>query len=472
MNEITDLSAIIKRGRIEAIGNKVITPELSAKIGGAVGTYLGSKGICVVAREFNNNNRMLKRAFIGGLMSTGVNILNLHSAPIPVLQFSIRRFGAESGVYFGNGSATEGIVQIRFFDSSGIEYDKSNLESVNEYFKYNKIKRANPLNVGAISDIPHTQDIYKKAIPQFVNRELLRKKNLVVVVDCSYGPSSIVVPSILTELRNDCIAINAYENDQKANEMFPNLRSIKDVVNIVKASHADLGIVLDSDGSRALYIDETGTILTYEELMMFFLKYDKELSQAASGSTIIISRSSSKVLEQFSADINELKVLKSKNFPGQISRSLREERAIFGGADTYKFYFPRYGPFSDATFTTLKILEILATQNLPLSVLVRSFPRNIHAYKTIPISEKKIFSFISKLKNYIRKSVNKLDEDMDFQDLLIGVKIIVKKLGWVIISPSVLVNTIELTAEGIDPAKSEELISLATKIVEKAQKSK
>ena len=470
MSEITDLSTIIKRGRIQAIGNKVITPELAAKIGGAVGTYLGPNGIMVVAREFNNNNRMLKRAFISGLMSTGVNILNLHSAPVPVLQFSIRRFGAGSGVYFGNGSASEGIVQIRFFDSSGIEYDKSNLESINEYFKNNKIERATPLNVGAISDIPHTQDIYKKAIPQFINRKLLKSKNLVVVVDCSYGPSSIVVPSILTELQNDCIAINAYENDQKANEMFPNLRSIKDVVNIVKASHADLGIILDSDGSRALYIDETGTILTYEELMMFFLKYDKELSTAASGSTIIISKSSSKVLEQFAVDLNELKILKSKNYPGEISRALREERAILGGSDTYKFYFPKYGPFSDATFTTLKILEILATQDLPLSVLIRSFPRNLHAYKTIPISEENLYSFISKLKNYIGKKDIESDEKIDFQDLFIGIKIIVKNLGWVVISPSVHVNTIELTAEGLDPQKSEELITLATECVENCQK--
>jgi len=469
MSEITDLSTIIKRGRIQAIGNKVITPELSAKIGGAVGTFLGS-GIMVVAREFNNNNRMLKRGFISGLMSTGVNILNLHSAPVPVLQFCIRRFGAEAGVYFGNGSASEGIVQIRFFDSTGIEYDKSNLESVNEYFKNNKIKRANPLNVGAISDIPHTQDIYKKAIPQFIDRNLLKSKNLVVVVDCSYGPSSIVVPSILTELRNDCIAINAYENDQKANEMFPNLRSIKDVVNIVKASHADMGIVLDSDGSRALYIDETGTILTYEELMMFFLKYDKDLSSVSSGSTIIISRSSSKVLEQFAVDLKDLKIIKSKNYPGEISRALREERAILGGSDTYKFYFPKYGPFSDATFTTLKILEILATQELPLSVLIRSFPRNLHAYKTIPISEENLYPFISKLKDYIRKKDIESDEKIDFQDLLIGIKIIVKDMGWVIISPSVHVNTIELTAEGSNTQNSEELISLATECVENCQK--
>ena len=43
-------------------------------------------------------------------------------------------------------------------------------------------------------------------------------------------------------------------------------------------------------------------------------------------------------------------------------------------------------------------------------------------------------------------------------------------MGWVVISPSVHVNTIELTAEGFDPQKSEELISLATECVENCQK--
>ena len=62
-----------------------------------------------------------------------------------------------------------------------------------------------------------------------------------------------------------------------------------------------------------------------------------------------------------------------------------------------------------------------------------------------------------------------MKKDIDFEDLLIGIKIIVKDLGWVLISPSVHVNTIELTAEGLDPQKSEELISIATECVEKCQ---
>lgn len=461
MSEVKDLTEIINRGRIQAIGNEILTPELSAKIGAAFGTYLGSKGIAVVAREYSNNNRMLKRAFLGGLMSAGIDILNLHSAPAPVLQFCIRRFGASAGVYFSSVSTGKMQNQIRFYDSSGIEFDKSKLDSVNEYLKNNKIKRAKPLDVGAITDIPHTQDIYKKAIPQFVNRDLIFKKNLHVVVDCSYGPGSIVVPAILTSLKVDVIAINAYENDQKSAEMYPNLQSIKNVVNIVKASEADLGVILDTDGSRALYIDETGKILNFEELMMFFMKYEPSIIKNKD-QPIITTETASKIVGQYAHESQGFKLLKTRNFPGEISRAIREERGSFGGADTMKFYFPEYGPFSDATFTTIKILEILSKEDIPLSALIRSFPRTIHSYKTINTTMDKVTEFKEQLRKLIQ---NTITPDMDYQDIIMGMKIITKNLGWVSITPSMHNSAIELEAEGLDPSKSEILIQKAEKFI-------
>jgi phosphomannomutase len=460
MPEIKDLRQVFKRGRIRATGNHIITPELASKIGASHGSYLGAKGIIVVAREYNNINRMIKRAYIAGVMSAGVDILNLHSAPVPVLQFCIRRFGASGGVYMSSGSSLEGEVSIRLFDSSGIEFHVKNLDSVNDYFINNKIHRAKPLEVGSISDIPHTQDIYKKALPQFINRKIIGERDISVVVDCSYGPSSITFPSILSDLKVDVIAINSYESDRKASEVFPNLRSIKNALNIVKASKADLGVILDTDGSRAIYVDETGAILTFEELMMFFLQYDDTLKKVK-GATIVASSSSSRVLDQFSENAG-YKLIKSANYPGGISRSLREERATFAGADTYKFYFNQYGPFSDATFTTLKIMEILSIHKVPLSSLIRSFPRTIHSYKSILFEKEKIKDFNDNLKKLLR---NNEDESIDFQDILLGIKYLVKDCGWVLILPSIHSSAIELTAEGFDAENSEKLISIAENLI-------
>lgn len=458
--EITDLNQLIKRGRIRATANKVLTPEIAAKIGAAQGTFLGGKGILVIGREFNNNNRMLKRAYIGGVMSAGVDILNLHSAPVPVLQFCIRRFGASGGVYFSSGSSLEGETTIRFFDAGGVEYTQKNIESINEYFKTNKIRRADPLEVGSISDIPHTHDIYRKAIIQFVDRKLLASKNLRVVMDCSYGPSGIVSPGVLTDLKVDIIALNSYESDRKSNQIFPNLQSIKTCVNIVKASGADLGVVLDGDGSRSVFIDETGTVVSYEELMMMFIQYEESIKKQK-GNPIISSEYASKVLDDF-AQNKGYKLIKSSNFPGEISRLLREERACFGGSDTFKYYFPAFGPFSDATFTAIKILEIMASQNVPLSALVRAFPRTVHSYKTIPIPKDKISSVQYDLKKKFRTIT---DPNVDYQDILIGLKVTVKEKGFITIIPSILSDTVDLTAEGKSSQNAEELIALAEKFV-------
>jgi phosphomannomutase len=148
--------------------------------------------------------------------------------------------------------------------------------------------------------------------------------------------------------------------------------------------------------------------------------------------------------------------------PGEISRLLREERASFGGADTFKFYFPHYGPFSDSTFTTLKILEILAMQNVPLSALVRSFPRTVHAYKTIPLPKDKVKTFPDDLKRKLRLIT---DANLDYQDIILGVKIVLKDKGWITLIPSILSDTVDLTAEGKTPQNSEELIEYVDKII-------
>jgi mannose-1-phosphate guanylyltransferase/phosphomannomutase len=450
MLEITGLDQITARGRIRAMGNETLTPEIVARIGAAHGNYIGSKGILVIGREYNNNNRMLKRAYISGVMSAGVDVLNLHSSPVSVLQFCIRRFGASGGVYFSTGSSLEGEVTIRIFDSAGVEYNEKNIESINEFFKKDKLKRAKNLEIGSISDIPHTHDIYKKAIPQFVNKKLFTNKALRVVLDCSYGPAGITTPSILSELNIDVIAVNSYE--RRSADVFPNVQSIQSAVQIVRAANADLGVVLDSDGSRALYIDDTGAILSFEELMMLFITYDDYMKKAKN-TPIVFSKSSSKILGEFIKNKGYIPII-SNNYPGELSRSVREERASLGGSDTYKFYFPQYGPFSDATFTTMKILEILIANNVPLSALTRSFPRMIHAFKSIPVKKEDLGHIKSQIKEKFRES-----DDLDYQDIMLGIKVLYKDEGWVTIIPSLQSSTVDITAEAFgDPTNAEKIL--------------
>ncbi|MBN2154421.1 MAG: hypothetical protein JW776_00070 [Candidatus Lokiarchaeota archaeon] len=467
-----DLTEIIDKGRIIARANHILTPELAAKIGASHGTYLHNNGykVIVAGRDYFNNSRMLKRAYLSGVMSTGINILNLHFAPVPLLQFCIRRFGADGGVYLSSGHVYEGDTGIRFYDPSGVEFQVSQLHSINQIFKKNKIERVDPLSIGTLSDITQTFDVYKGAIPQFVNRKSISSANLKVVVDCSYGPTGDITPEILNSLNVQVIALNTYYRALD-DRLFPDLNSIRDTSAIIKAADADIGVIFDSDGSRLLVFDETGTLVDFEDLIMLIISNDDYILKNKE-SPIITTSCCSRIVDEYAENFN-YKLLRVVNLPGEISSHLRQERGVFGAADTFKFYFPIYGPFPDGTFTLLKLLEVLSNRDEPLSSLVRNFPKSIKVYRSINVDPDMLYNFRQIIKDELK------NENLLILDTLIGIKIIFQegvkenkyKASWVMIRPSLHRNSMIISSETPDPETSETLIKKIETILKSKIKS-
>jgi len=468
-----DLTEIIDKGRIIARANHILTPELAAKIGAAHGTYMHNNGykVLVAGRDYFNNSRMLKRAYLSGVMSTGINILNLHFAPVPLVQFCIRRFGADGGVYLSSGHIYEGDTGIRFYDPSGIEFQLINLQSINQIFKNNKIKRVDPHSIGTISDISQTFDVYKGAIPQLVDRQSISKANLKVVVDCSFGPTGDITPEILNSLNVSVIALNTYYRPLR-DRMIPDLDSIRDTSAIVKAADADLGVVFDSDGSRLLVFDETGTLIDFEDLIMLIISNDEYIMKNKDN-PIITTSCCSRIIDQYTTTFGYT-MRRVINLPGEISTKLKQERGVFGAADTFKFYFPIYGAFPDATFTLLKLLEILANKGEPLSSLVRNFPKMIKVYQSINVDKRTLINFRQIIKERLKS------ENLLILDTLIGVKIVFEEgtkekgmqASWVQIRPSLHRNSVIISSETPDPESSEQLIKKIENILKSAKKIK
>ena len=81
---------------ITGLCNREITPELATRIGAAYGAYLGEGTYVTTSRDAHMASRMIKRAFISGLLSTGVKVGDLRTAPIPVVRYEIGQ-GRRSG---------------------------------------------------------------------------------------------------------------------------------------------------------------------------------------------------------------------------------------------------------------------------------------------------------------------------------------------------------------------------------------
>ena len=417
---VQNLKELYKSGRIIGKANYVFTPELASSLGAIHGTMFKQNESIVMGRDFHNDCRMLKRGYTAGVMSTGVNLLNLSAIPYPLLQFTIRRFGASGGVYFSAGHLYSDEVGVRFVDAGGIELAPPEIQKIIDSYNNfpEKIRRVDPNEIGQITGIPQTDELYIKSLQQFVNKTKIKKAELKIVVDCSYGPSGKITPLLLNDVGVETIALNTHYK-QRSGSPVPSINTIRNCADIVKASNSHLGVCFDVDGSRILILDESGLEVNFEDLLMLFVTYDERISSSKS-SSIIITSTVSTTVKDFIVE-NGFPLKEVENYPGEISRQIREERACFAAADTLKFYFPEFAPFSDGNFILLKILEIMTQQNDLLSSLTKGFPKGVKKSKSIPVSQKVIDNFHNKLIKIVEENGYK------YHDIINELKVIDEK---------------------------------------------
>jgi phosphomannomutase len=461
---VENLNDLNKNGRIIGRANHIFTPEISTVIGSIHGSMFNENETIVIGRDYHNDSRMLKRGYTSGVMSTGVNILNLSDCTYPLLQFTIRRFGASGGVYFSGGHLYSEDVGVRFVDAGGIEFSPTEIsrliEAYNNYPK--KVRRVEPSKIGQITAIPQTQDVYIKSLEQFVNAKEIKTAALKIVIDCSYGPTGKITPLLLNDIGIEVIALNTHYRE-RSKVPVPSINTIRNTADIVKASNSHLGVCFDVDGSRILILDENGLEVSYEDLLMLFITFNKKIQQSKS-SSIITTPSISPIVKLFIEE-SGFPVVQVENYPGEISRKIRDLRACFAAADTLKFYFPNFGPYSDGNFILLKVIEIMANQKDLISSIIKGFPKGIKINKTIAISEDKIDNIHNHLIEYTE------EQGFRYQDIINEIKIIDEGV-YTIIKVDLYRNALLLSSESEDKNIAKKMIDDITKTIEKFEKNK
>lgn len=456
---VKNLKELNKHGRIIGRANFVFTPEIAASIGCIHGSMFKQNESIVMGRDYHNDSRMLKRGYTSGCMSTGVNLLNLSDCTYPLLQFTIRRFGAIGGIYFSGGHLYSEDVGVRFVDAGGIELTHVEIQKIFDAFNNypEQIRRVEPNEIGQITAIPQTEEIYIKSLQQFVHKKKIRNADLKIVVDCSYGPSGKITPLLLNDIGVEVIALNTHYRQRSINPV-PNIHTIRNCADIVKASNSHLGVCFDIDGSRILVIDESGLEVNFEDLLMLFISYDERISKLKTNTIITtptISTTAKDFIKECGYPLKEV-----ENYPGEISSQIREERACFAAADTLKFYFPEFAPFSDGNFILLKLLEIMTIQDDLLSSLTRGFPKGIKANKSLTVSQDVIETFHNKLRKIVEENGFK------YHDIINELKIIDENNNvFTQVKVSLYRNAILLSAESDDVKAAKNMISELEEII-------
>ncbi|MFX1506359.1 MAG: hypothetical protein ACFFDC_09615 [Promethearchaeota archaeon] len=450
----TEKESYVKWGRIMAFSNTELTPELAALLGGATGTLLDQNTVVMVGRDYRRDSRMLKRAFSGGLMASGIELIDLHAVPTSVLQFSVRRFGADAGVMFTRSHNLAGMVSIKLFDSTGIEFDRNKTEKVVEIAKSRSFRRVSPTEVGWIS-IADAMKIYDRALASFFTKDkgTMEEAKLRVVIDCACGPISLIMPDLLSEFGCEVITLNAH---RPRNPLFlPNPQSLLRLKETVQTIGADLGIALDAEARHAIIIDSQGRIRTAEETASVNLhsRYDPDPH-----ATVVVG---STVHPSVYSHLEKNIVFSGHGEPGALARNVLDNRAIYGFNDTGLFILPVFAPGSDGIVASLTVLTQMAREQVKSTDLYRRhqiFPQRI-AEITFPVN---------KMLDFFTSTLNHPPQGYFAIDTFVGIKLITEKKEWIHFHLATELNTLQI--EIFDPKTNSErqgeLVEIARNLVE------
>ena len=144
-------SRIFDRDGVQGLINVDLTPEVALRLGIALGSALKRGARIVTSREASAACRMVKRALITGVLSTGVDIADLRVLPSAINRHLLKAENFEGGVHIGVNPADPEVVAIQFYERPGIQITAALQKEIEKNFSRHEARRVSAADVGTIS---------------------------------------------------------------------------------------------------------------------------------------------------------------------------------------------------------------------------------------------------------------------------------------------------------------------------------
>ena len=429
---------------VAGLSNVDVTPELATRVAMAYATTLKKDATVITSRDSSRSSRMLKRAAMAGLNAAGVNVRDLEVASVPVTRFAARSPDADGAITIRLLESDPQSVVIRFFDTNGADITEAGQRKIERLFLREDFRRVFPGEIGDIGFPPRHLEHYSAAIEATVDVERISRAGFKVVLDYAYGATSFVMPNVLARLNADVLAVNPFASTSGAMDWKRDEHAAY-VARLVRASGAHLGAVIDPDGEHLTLIDDTGRVLDdVQSLLAFVSLMSGTLGEGASIALPLVATMRAEELAQE----HGVEVVRTKLSNAALMAAAAKRGVAFAGNTDGGFILPAFLPAFDAAAALVKLLELLAGDDVALSKVVGSLPAVHISHETVVTPWEQ--------KGAVMRSLVELSKDRQV-DLVDGVRVHHGD-GWALALPDPEEPVTHVWAEALDDSAARRLV--------------
>ncbi len=360
---------------VTGLANIEISPEFAAKLGAAYGASLPKGSFVSTSRDAHKTSRMINRAVMTGILSTGVNVHDYGVTPMPVCRLLARSGNEVGGIHTRRSPFDPLLLDLKFFDTKGLDLHPSMEKTVERLFFKEDFRRMSMEETGEMVFPIHGLEFYQNGFMSAIDAEAISRAKFKIVLDYSYGSSSRIFPAILGKLNCEVVALNANIDGTKTTKTAEEFdKALKQLSTIVRSIGADMGFLLDAGGEKIFLVDDAGEVLdgdtTLNIITLLTLKSTKgEGKTGALAVPVTASRAIDLMAKTYGFGVH-----RTKSSARGLMEAASEEGVFFVGEPTGGFIFPEFQPSFDGMYAIVKALELLAKDGTRLHKLLREVP--------------------------------------------------------------------------------------------------
>ncbi|MEZ5558502.1 MAG: phosphomannomutase/phosphoglucomutase [Pseudomonadales bacterium] len=350
---------------IRGITSRNLTEDVVYWIGRAFAAEARAleQGRVAVGRDGRHSSLPLRDALVRGLTDGGVDVLDVGQVPTPLLYFATHSLDTGTGIMItGSHNPPEynGLKMVL----AGETLAEDRIQALRRRNETNDLSEGE----GDIEQVDLNDHYLDRILDDVVVAQPLK-----IVVDCGNGVAGAIAPQLIEQL--GCEVVKLYCD---VDGDFPNHHpdpadpaNLEDLITVVKAEKADLGLAFDGDGDRLGVVTGSGEIVWPDKLLMLFAQ---DIVGRNPGADIIYDVKCSRHLNGLISDLGGRPIM-WRTGHSHMKAKLKETGALLAGEFSGHICFgERWYGFDDALYSAARLLEILGASEQTADELFAQFP--------------------------------------------------------------------------------------------------
>lgn len=375
---------------VRGVANSELTPELAFKLGRFGGYVLRQHAkdiahpLVLVARDTRISGQLLEYALVSGLLSVGIEVLQLGVIPTPGVAYLTRIQGAVAGVMISASHNPAGDNGIKFFGADGFKLSDEQEYEIEAYLDQegDDLPRPSADGLGTVDEYPEGVLKYAQYLQTTIPDDL---SGITVCLDAANGAASPVVNRLFADLETDFYTMGANPDGININKGVGSTHP--DVLGkFVVEKKADVGLAFDGDADRCIAVDENGRIIDGDRIMFICGKYLKERNKL--NQNTIVSTVMSNLGFHLAVEAEGMTALKTQVGDRYVVEEMRKNSYNLGGEQSGHVVFLDMNTTGDGLLTGIQLLNVMKQTGKKLSELADEVTLYPQELVNVRVSEK------------------------------------------------------------------------------------